>query len=346
MRLLFITLLTAILTPSLSESQTGSSDSNELRHAPFHLAIASPLSTNGMQGSETVNNVSINLFYAHSAGLKGVEIGGFLNLEKHFVRGFQIGGFSNINLGEFRGIQIGGFGNYGGGTAKGGQVGGMTNIIAEDVSGIQIAGLLNYAGGNLKGGQLSGFLNIADRVNGTQLGFINISDSVESGIPFGFLSIVKDGYNHLEIWGSETFPVNLSAKLGVSSFYNILAAGKRFFADRNLWGIGYGIGSSWSLDGNWGMNADLLTYDVNKSGGLSEKNILHNQLKLNVHHDLGAFEVFAGPSINHWYEEGASDQGEGQKFIGEDIGVKPLDEAVKNGEYQKYWIGGNLGLRY
>lgn len=314
MRLFLITILTTIFTPSLSESQTGSADSNELRHAPFHLAIASPLSTNGMQGFETVNHVSINLFYGHSAGLKGVEIGGFLNVEKHFVRGFQLGGFSNINLGELQGIQMSGFGNY--------------------------------TGGSMKGVQLSSFLNIAGRVNGTQLGFINIADSVESGIPIGFLSIVKDGYNHLEIWGSETIPVNLSAKLGVSAFYNILAVGKRFFADRNFWGIGYGIGSSWPLNENWGMNADLLSYDVNKSGGLSEKNMLLNQLKLNVHRDMEPFEVFAGPSINHWYEGESSDQGEGQRFFGEDIGPTPLDEAIKNGEYHKYWIGGNIGLRY
>ena len=338
-----------ILTCSLNltvKGQKQEADTTDLNTVPFHLALATPLSTNGLQSYETVNNASINLFYGHSAGVKGGELGAFVNMNEHYVKGFQAGGFANITMGPTEGFQVSGFANYGSGSVEGVQVGGFANINEEGIKGVQTSGFVNYSGGTVSGTQISGFMNIAKSVNGTQIGIFNMADTFESGVPIGFLSFVKNGYNHLEAWGSEAFHANVSAKFGVESFYNIFSVGKRLGSDNNLWGIGYGVGSFLSFDEKWGANVDLMTYDINNGNEINDQLALLNTLKLNANYRIGDFEIFAGPSVNILAVDKNDKHLETSKPINELIGPSPIQEETHNGTLFKGWIGGNIGIRY
>lgn len=344
-RLILLALLIGFCLNNKTQAES-KMDSNELRHASFHLSLVSPLSTNGMQSLKTVNDFSLNMIYGHSAGVSGFEVGAFVNLNKHFVKGVQLGGFSNVNLGTTNGVQTSGFANYGEKKAKGVQLGGFANINTAEVSGLQASGFLNYAGGKMDGVQVAGFLNMAKGVKGTQIGFLNYADSFESGLPIGFLSVVKNGYNHVEVWGSETFQGNVSAKFGVANFYNIFSVGKRFGGDSDLWGLGYGIGAYWPFNDQWGMNTDLLTYDVNKGSDLTDETVLLNTLKVNANYKAGEFEIFAGPTVNLLVLDQEANQTGEDRPIGEELGPYSLEESTNNGKLFKGWIGGSIGIRY
>ncbi len=341
-----LTLLGLAIISLTANAQEKPSDSNHFERAPFHFAFATPLSTNGLKSYETVNHSSFNLFYGHSAGLEGVEIGTFLNIDNEFVRGFQASGFVNFSMGELKGFQGSGFGNFAKGSSKGVQLAGLANANSGNFAGFQGAGFLNVAGGNMKGAQVSGFLNVADHMDGVQVGFLNVADSFEGGVPIGFLSIVKNGYNHIEAWGSEAFQANLSAKLGVASFYNIFSVGKQIGGSQDLWGIGYGIGTYLPIKDRWGVNADLMAYDINKNDELLDETNLLNTLKLNANYQVGNFEIFAGPTVNLLITEENDGNADGTRALRNDIGPDAMRESTNNGNHFKSWIGANVGIRY
>ena len=79
------------------------------------------------------------------------------------------------------------------------QLAGFANVAANNAEVVQIAGFSNTAKDTLTGFQLSGFINTAKHVKGSQLGFINVCDTIEKGIPIGFISIVRKGYHTFEI---------------------------------------------------------------------------------------------------------------------------------------------------
>lgn len=327
-------------------AQENANDSSNLERASFHFSFATPLSTNGLQSYETVNHSSFNLLYGHSAGLEGVEFGSILNINNKFVRGFQASGMLNLSFGELKGFQGSGVGNLAMANSNGVQVSGIANANLGNFSGFQGSGVLNVAGGRMEGAQVSGFLNVADQVDGVQVGLLNVADSFESGIPVGFLSIVSNGYNHVEAWGSEVFQANLSAKLGVSSFYNIFSVGKQFGGSHDLWGLGYGVGTYLPIKDRWGVNIDLMAYDVNKTDELLEETNLLNTLKLNANYQLGDFEIFAGPTVNLLITDENDGQADGTRALRNDIGPDALRETTNNGNHFKSWIGANVGIRY
>ncbi len=70
-----------------------------------------PYSTNGRDNENIINDVSLNLFTGRSGGVNAFEAGGFLNIDKYFVKGVQLAGFGNIVGDNVSGIQLAGFGN-------------------------------------------------------------------------------------------------------------------------------------------------------------------------------------------------------------------------------------------
>lgn len=342
----FIVLATMTFVNTPANAQQAEQDTSELHYAPFHFAFVTPLSTNGIHSYKTVNNVSLNLLYGHSAGVKGVELGTFLNISNRFVKGFQAAGFTNLNLGSLNGVQAANFGNLTNGDAKGAQGAGFANVTVGNFSGFQGSGFINVTTKSLNGIQAAGFFNYAKKVNGVQLGFINVADSFQSGVPIGFLSVAANGYNHVEAWGSDAFHANLSGKFGVHEFYNIFTVGKQFGGDLNLWGIGYGIGTYWPIKKGWGVNVDLLAQDVNKMDEfLDGSNTLHS-LKINANFKIGDFELFAGPALKVLRTDQEETDSEVRQGIEDDIGPDGLYETTKDGYHIKGWIGGNLGIRY
>ena len=194
--------------------------------------------------------------------VKGIQISGFTNIAKGNLNTAQITGFSNIVNGKTDGVQIAGFSNVTRKEMSGVQLAGFSNVAVNNADALQIAGFSNTAKDTLTGIQLSSFINTAKHVNGFQIGFINVCDSIENGIPIGFISIVRKGYHKLEIGGGESFYANASIKLGVSKFYNIFSIGIKPYAGTIIWGPGYGIGTEFKINEKFNMNIDLISYCI------------------------------------------------------------------------------------
>jgi hypothetical protein len=123
------------------------------------------------------NRFSINLFAGYAGGLKGIELGGFLNIVRKEMSGVQLSGFGNIVGNKSNGVQLSGFFNYDGGSFTGLQGTGFSNVVMDTVRGVQLAGFSNVLRGPMYGTQISGFSNFTSQnVDGLQAsGFANIA---------------------------------------------------------------------------------------------------------------------------------------------------------------------------
>ena len=209
---------------------------------------------------------------------------GFVNIAGGNHGSLQIG-FINWNQKDFKTLQFGFVNTIGGGmnglqmgfintvvkSFKGAQFGFVNTAVGEKVGGLQL-GFINTTVNKFNGTQIS-FVNITKQLNGSQIGFINYSDSIEKGIPIGFLSIVrKGGYKAVELGVSEISPFNLSFKIGVERFYTSFIVGYNPFRDgireQINWGAGFGsiiqLGKLFYLNPEItmhnGMNEDFQKY--------------------------------------------------------------------------------------
>jgi len=195
---------------------------------------------------------------------------GFVNWNSGNFSGFQAG-FVNSIGGELRGVQWG-FINTAVGGVDGAQ-GGFINITAGDTRGIQ-GGFVNTTGAFH--GVQGGFVNVATRggrglqagygnvslqkLRGVQLGFVNYVDSIEGGIPIGFISIVRNGgYKAVEYNFTEFHPMGLGLKLGVEKFYTTIYVAYNPIDGLKLENLatGFGIGSILPMGGSFFFNPEL-----------------------------------------------------------------------------------------
>ena len=83
-------------------------------------------------------------------------------------------GLVNGSRGQSSGLSLGFFGNY-----------------AENYEGAQLAGIGNYASGKITGLQWAA-VNYAVKLNGLQLGLVNIAETTEQGVQIGFFNVIKE----------------------------------------------------------------------------------------------------------------------------------------------------------
>lgn len=196
-----------------SEDPFYSGDTIDYETRPFQMTFMfPPFSTNGFDNANIVNNLSLNLFTGLSGGVDGIELGGFINVDRFYVKGFQGAGFGNTVGGFVDGAQFAGFYNVVGGNVRyvqgagflnatgGNQFGlqgaGFSNAVGGDLFGFQGAGFCNVVGGKVSGIQGAGFCNVAgDTVVGIQgAGFINVAGAYDQGIQgAGFGNIAGPG---------------------------------------------------------------------------------------------------------------------------------------------------------
>lgn len=173
---------------------------------PAQISFLPMIGSNRSMGGLVENNLSVNVLAGYSGGVKGLEIGGLVNITRFDVEGLQLAGLGNITGGTVSGVQIGGFFNNNRGTIKGVQIAGFQNIVMDTVTGIQVAGFVNVLKGQMDGYQIAGFTNITTQdVTGMQLA--------------GFLNIAKGNVDLLQVAGFG----NMGADVGggqVSGFYN------------------------------------------------------------------------------------------------------------------------------
>jgi hypothetical protein len=184
-----------ILTTVLPAS--GKTDTIHYDISPFQFTFMfPPLSTNGIGNVNYVNSFSLNTFVGLSGGVDGVELGGFINVNRYFVRGFQAAGFGNT-VGDFLdGVQLAGFYNVTGGDSRFLQAAGFVNATGGDMEGVQGAGFCNVVGGTVDGVQGAGFINVAGNgVTGVQgAGFMNVAGNFNEGVQgAGFGNVAANG---------------------------------------------------------------------------------------------------------------------------------------------------------
>ena len=316
--------------------------------------------------------------------VKGVQVAGLGNTVGGSTTGTQVSGLFNVNQGKLQGVQVGGLFNIAGpGDAV--QAAGLFNVSTDDLSGVQVSGLFNTSLGDADGvqaaclfntangktktqvssifnvagdvevGQVSALLNRGKKVNGFQIGLINIADTI-SGTPIGLINIVKKGYNRVEFSASETMYGNFAMKFGAYSFYNILQIGARWddvsFENNGeiqrgtylSWSLGYGIGSAIRMGRSWILNMEAISMHVNETEFWTDELNLLNQFKLLFGVRTGKRTTFfVGPVGNLMISKRFNaDTGR----YGSEIMPYTLYDETKNGQNVKAWGGFTAGIRF
>lgn len=128
---------------------------------PIQISLVPSIGTNRILSGGMVNNFSLNVLVGYANGLRGVEIGGLVNIDREDVSGVQVAGLVNAVGGKTTGVQIGGLVNLVRSDVNGVQIAGLANVNGADVTGLQIAGLVNYAPRPVRGAQISGLVSYA-----------------------------------------------------------------------------------------------------------------------------------------------------------------------------------------
>ncbi|MCB0737106.1 MAG: hypothetical protein KDC92_06305 [Bacteroidetes bacterium] len=274
----------------------------------------------------------------------GVQASGFANVVTDSADAFQGASFANVVTGDLKGVQAAGFSNFVGGSTKGAQFASFANLSADSVVGAQIAGFANVTPKDLKGFQASGFVNVARKVNGIQLGLININDTVESGAAIGFVNISKRGVWDLELEYSDAFHTSAQLKTGSERLYSIFSLG---IAGRNktaMWGYGYGLGTMFPVHNKLKINVDLMSYQI-QEGTFSTRDFNQlNRLKLQVAHPIAQnAKVYGGPTFNMLISTMEDEYGE---LTGGNFAPYHIFNESYNRTNVKMWPGFTAGIRF
>jgi len=251
-----------------------------------------------------VQGAQISLINTAGSDLYGSQAG-LINTSLGTVSGAQTG-LINTSIGDMRFAQIG-YINTSLGDTTGVQLG-FINTSRGEMRGAQL-GFINTA---LRGGQLPqiGFVNTsAGPLNGMQLGFINFADSIEDGIPIGFISIVRNGgFRAVEYVFSEFFPVGMGLKLGVERFYSTIFVAYDVTEDRawENFSLGFGIGSIIPIGQSFFFNPELSSNfaPILHREGTQQLLSFVPLVGFNINRH---FSITAGPSVTWGWARGAAD---------------------------------------
>ncbi len=282
---------------------------------------------------------------------EGLQMAGALNIAGSNRKTWQMAGAGNVTFKQFGGWQLGGAFNYAGDT-KGSQMAGALNI-SRDMNGGQLAGAINYARNtsglqmagainiarDMTGAQIAGFVNYAKEVRGTQIGIINIADTISGGVPIGLINIVKKGYIHMEAGSNDITPIRVAFKSGTKRLYTILSSGLR--PSQEVWSVGAGLGthftinkyfySSIEISSNWLNTLDEIFIDTNS----------WTQYHINFGYDFSDnLSINFGPTFNTYWSD----------YLNTETGTIGLldnegfSEKTNNGKLTRHWIGWQAGL--
>lgn len=348
------------------------------KEIPVQVSFVPPLSTNGPENKNRVNQVSFNVLAGYSGGVNGAEFGGMLNLVRGDVQGAQIAGianlvkgkmegaqvagllniqqeemegaqiagfanlsgstrsealqvagfmnglngdlngsqmagFLNLNKGSLHGLQISGFMNQCGGPVDGAQIAGFLNLNQGNLQGPQVAGFLNISSGsaigtqvagfmnqsrNLRGVQVAGFLNRAKNVHGSQIGVINLADSI-SGVQFGLFNFARNGYRRMDLYAADVMRYNATFRMGTRQFHTLFSGGVN--PDKKpTWAYGLGFGTILKLHSHLDLHFDALCQQVldNRDQYTENLNLLNQGKILLAWAPRKRTALFAGPVVH------------------------------------------------
>ncbi|HEY1041003.1 MAG TPA: hypothetical protein VGF30_16425, partial [Bacteroidia bacterium] len=271
--------------------------------------------------------------------VKGVQVGGIFNTVKTHVSGLQIGGVFNTAE-SVNGMQLSSVFNLNKRRVNGMQLGGILNI-ADTVKGMQLAGIVNCAN-NCSGMQLAGVCNYAKNMKGFQLGLINVSDTC-TGIPFGLFSFVKRGYHKAELSANELQFINIGFRSGVEKFHNIFFAGANYFATKQMWTYGYGLGSTFKLKNRLHLTTELSAQQIQPMNGEGIYLSILNKAFVGLDIKCGSkFGIAFGPTYNVLVSDSKSPYYNNVAMLAPGVFYSRTDGQTN----VRMWIGGNLSLKF
>jgi hypothetical protein len=212
--------LVRVLVPSRALITAQNVETEEQRWG--QLSLFPFIGSNRFVSGLITNRLSLNIFAGYSGGLRGVELGGFLNVVRKEMHGFQVAGFGNIVGRKSHGVQLSGFFNWDAGSFGGLQASGFSNVVTDTIRGVQLAGFSNVLRGPMYGTQISGFSNFTSQnVDGIQAsGFLNIAGKdVKLAQISGFANYGKS-VGGLQAAGFMNIASGTSKGLQVSGFLN------------------------------------------------------------------------------------------------------------------------------
>ena len=302
---LLLSLIIFLFSSSLLFSQE-----DQEKKFPAQITLVYPVGTSGTHSPHTTYNFSLNALAGVTGSINGCEIGGLLNVNKNNVSGAQVGGIGNLTMGNFNGVRVGGiFGTSH--TFRGVQVNGILTGTNES-EGVLVSGIMNLtktsnvtiagiANANIKsvhGIQLAGIFNITDKLNGVQIGLINVVDSVDKGVSIGLVNITRhDRYQQWSVSFADYMNTGVNFRSGTKSLYNIYSVGINYIADP-LWVAGLGFGHISSLGKGFNFQPELTcyTYFPRDFRNIRETYVMH--LKIGFNYELNErFSLTFAPSI-------------------------------------------------
>lgn len=286
----------------------------KLETRTFQLSFITPLGSNGWDSWSIINKFSLNVLTGYAGGVHGAELSGLVSVLRADMRGAQLSGIGNIVLNrahgsqfagvtnivmaDMKGAQLSGVGNIVLGKARGAQFAGVTNI-AQGLNGSQFAGVANISAGVVKGSQVAAVFNYAKTLRGLQLGVFNYADSVESGVPVGILSIVKDGYRAWELGANESIYGTTSFKVGVRKFYSIFSVGGGHRKERALFAWGFGFGGLIPLIDELDIAIEGQGFHVNEGEWFTDGTNALGRVSASISWSVAKhLTLFAGPTWN------------------------------------------------
>jgi hypothetical protein len=326
---------------------------------PFQLSLVPGLSTQGILSPQIINAFSLNVIGGYTAGLKGVEIGGVINIDKGKAQGFQAVGIANVVGGPLKGVQLAGshnivldsvhgfqaagIGNFNKGKLEGVQITGIMNKVSDSVNGVQIAGILNMAKKQVNGLQLAGIINITPKLKGVQIGLFNVADTSD-GYAIGLLNIVKHGLHEISLFTNEVTPYNIAFRSGNEKLYTILLAGINPSNDHHQsYAYGLGLGHRIHLSKTFSLDPEVTTEQLiaGEWSNFKYTNFV-SKLNLDLRIRLGKkISLSGGPSLAIYsFDKQVTISGHDFSPVADSYGTWHISDNVKG------WIGWRASINF
>lgn len=344
---LIVTLLVMSAGMSFGQEKTD-------KNFPAQLSFVYPISTHGKKSTDYYFNFSVNALVGYTGGVKGVEFGGLLNVNKGNISGFQAGGIGNVTKGNVKGMQAGGIISTSS-NVIGFQVSGIMSKAAVvrglQVSGIisvsrsvnaQISGIANINLEKVNGIQIGGIYNQTKELKGMQIGLINVSDTNSGGVSIGLINFVKKGlYQELSVSVADYMNVGISYKMGVKHFYNIYTVGMNFI-EEPLWVAGLGFGHITEINDKYSFQPEIVCYTYLPLDFYEVRDMYVTHIKFGFVREINPmFAITIAPSI---YGSLKSDRDMYDAYGYEQSPIGPIYEFTPRNSNSKLELGFGLSL--
>lgn len=313
--------------------------------SPIQVSFVYPLGSSGRKSIEKTYYLSLNMIGGKVGGVKGVELGGVLNINIQSTTGVQAAGVFNKTAKSNGAFQLAGFLNAVSEGSTSLQAAGVANLSNGDAK-IQASGIANYSKGDAII-QAAGVLNKADgsstqlapvnitRKGGLQVGIVNVRDTTD-GWMIGMLNIVKKGgLLEIELAGGDFIVASASLRTGLNQLYSIISIG--VCSPSKTYAQGFGLGTRVYTKNRWSGNIEVVFNGLNSRSTTESSFGALLQTKAAISYKItNMYTLFVAPSLN--------------TYLASESSVAPPSYSFWNSKNSKsesaMWLGFHAGIRF